>query len=106
MSSDNGIFVLQSPNSLTGNIEYRVAYASAIENINYFQEGTDLFFAMEVVVFGKSHVHTNEINALKEALSMQEKIGLTEYGICMIPKRNYAFSTMSQKDAQEMLKAF
>jgi hypothetical protein len=106
MSSDNGIFVLQSPNSLTNTIEYRVAYAGAIENIDYFEPGSDHYFAMEVLIFGEAQVHTNELYALKEAMQMQEDIGYTEYGICFIPPRAYPFSTMNQKEAKDILKPF
>lgn len=106
MSSDNGIFVLQSPNALTGSLEYRVAYAGAIENIDYFELGSEHYFAMEVLMFGQSKVHTNELFALQEAKQMQEDIGYTEYGICFISKRVHSFSTMSETEAKAILKPF
>ena len=106
MSADNGIFILQSPNILSGTTEYRVAYAGAIENIDYFEPGSQEFFAMEVLIFGHSPIHTNEAFALKEAQEIEEQIGGTEYGVCFIPPRMYPFSNMSEKEAKEVLKPF
>lgn len=104
MSSDNGIYVLSSMPKNATNLEYRVAYASAIDNIAYYPKGTKMYRAMLVSYFGRSKVFCTQKEAWDEALRLNNQIGYTEYGICEIPFLYDIFPDISEKEAEELLK--
>jgi hypothetical protein len=83
MSSDNGVYVLETLGS-----EFRVAYAQSIDNI-YGEFNDDTLHwngDMDVMIdyFGNSIVYNN----LMEAIDFAEKIAYNheylEYGVCVI----------------------
>lgn len=120
MSADNGIYVLQTPVSETiSNLltegtrgfelfEYRVIHAQAIENVNYYKEGTLLREAEVVNYFGKAEVLTNREQALIKGHELAREImkdcGILEYGVSEI---NWPtpFPTMTYDEAQAILKS-
>lgn len=92
MSADNGIYILKSPNFETGYTEYRVTYASAIENIYYRSNYGDFNSEALQEYFGNCNVLDSEIAAFAKAKEINgdlEKEGLyTEYGIQTIKMTN------------------
>ena len=90
MSADNGIYIAKFPDG------YRVAYAMAIENIDYHRAGSKLRKTELKRYFGNSPIFENQEEAEKYAFdlyhAMEEeeiKYGLfgyfvLEYGICHI----------------------
>lgn len=86
MSADNGIYILESDGP-----EYRVAYACAIENINWnpiTKSDSDInYFNDEELqkYFGKCEVFTKKKLAMEEAYSLGRQFPpYLEYGICRI----------------------
>jgi hypothetical protein len=102
MSADNGIYVFVSPTS-TGR-EYRVAHAQAIDNIDYFEEGTPECEAMEVVYFGSAKICKSHNEAMEEAINELKKVPFTEYGISFLPESKRSFPTMSLEEANFLLR--
>lgn len=106
MSADNGIYILKTKRTAleepkgvwTNNVEnfvYRVAYASAIDNFDYYanKQLYNLGAYMQSV-WGTSAVYTNEVDALEEASSLFEKFekhDQLEYGISMIDASELIF---------------
>jgi hypothetical protein len=89
MSADNGVYILE-----TKGPEYRVAYASAIDNLTW--AGDDSFdgdWNKKSVrdYFGESKVYTNLDEAYNEAHMLHDNWSWTEYGICILPYGNKEF---------------
>lgn len=103
MSADNGIYILVSPKENSKDFEYRIAYAFAIDNINYYPEESVEHEAMEVVYFGASKVYHNKEKALATAVRF-ENGRYTEYGICLLPERTKPFSKMTVEEAKILTK--
>ena len=90
MSADNGIYILESP-SIDGK-EYRVAYAMAIDNINYNNgkavraDGQiySIGDCYKILIFSKSKIYPAKHLAKLEASIEAKKWPHTEYGICVI----------------------
>lgn len=99
MSADNGIYILVSPKEKSKDFEYRIAYALAIDNINFYPVESKEYAAMEVVYFGKSKVYSTREKALSTAFNF-ENGRYTEYGVCLLPVRPKPFSKMSLEDAK------
>lgn len=88
MSSDNGIYILKSKDG------YRVVHTQAIENIYWWNvENPDTrkwkkkskINPIELKeYFGESKVFKTENEVLKEAIQLQKKYEMVEYGICYI----------------------
>jgi hypothetical protein len=86
MSMDNGIYILLTETE--GGPEYRVAYATAIDNIygewnadraKYVGDLTSI-----VSTFSESEVFYTLNEALDKAEEIENDIGYTEDGICVI----------------------
>ena len=80
MSADNGIYIVKFPEG------YRVAYAQAIENIDYFPEGSKKRKKELKSYFGQSKVYKTIDEAMKKAMKiyneiMHEDCPIIEYGI-------------------------
>ena len=78
MSADNGIYIAKFPEG------YRVAYGAAIENIDYYDEGTKKHKAELKNYFGDSKVYISEARAWKQARKLYKEWGYTEYGVCYV----------------------
>lgn len=103
MSADNGIYVLESPTK--NGSQYRVAHCSAIENMDYFEQGTVQAKAMLVHYFGNSEVYISAHEVMKAALKLHNEVKYTEYGIRCLAIRLEAFPSMSVEEAENVLKA-
>lgn len=82
MSSDNGIYILQ-----TKGPEFRIVHAAAIDNIYKFNEETghwDCDPEMILSYFGESQVYTNLEEAWDKANLMAEDYAYLEDGVCLI----------------------
>lgn len=96
MSSDNGIYILESrgPNY---QLEYRVIHAQAIENIYYgAAPGDDNPVDAEVKrYFDKAIVHDNKVRAWKEAMEKEQAIFNNamplEYGISFLRHPQWSY---------------
>lgn len=82
MSADNGFYVAQFPDG------YRWCYCQAIENCDFFPEGSKERKAMLKDYFGQSPVFDTERDAAIAAVdAMQEDAadgGWTEYGLVLL----------------------
>ena len=90
MSADNGIYIAKFPDG------YRVCYAQAIENIDFYSPNTKSRKEELKEYFGESPVFEKKEDAEKYAFEMyhkmkeeEEKYGLfgyfiLEYGICHV----------------------
>lgn len=86
MSADNGIYILRSPISdiHTGEYEYRVAHAMAIENITYRPDRGDFNTLAIKQYFAKCQIFRDRTEALVEADRSAQKCMILEYGIQFI----------------------
>lgn len=75
MSADNGIYIAKFPDG------YRVIYAQAIENISYFDKGTEEYNIVLQNYFGHSELFHTELGAYEKARNVQGEYEWTEYGI-------------------------
>ena len=86
MSMDNGIYVLLTETE--GGPEYRVAYATAIDNIygEWNAETAKYNGNLNVITstFSESEVFHTLNEALDKAEEIENDIGYTEDGICVI----------------------
>lgn len=79
MSADNGIYIAKFPDG------YRVCYGMAIENIDYYPEGSKERKKELKEHFGKSKLFKKEEDAWIEAHKMEKKWNdYLEYGVCNI----------------------
>ena len=94
MSADNGIYVLQTCKAVScGDIEYeyRIAYAMAIDNFDYYEKtSTKKLKEYMVDVWGNSKVYDNRRDALQAAHELADRYLILEYGVRVI-KTNYIF---------------
>ena len=89
MSADNGIYIAKFPDG------YRVAYAQAIENIDYYPAGSKKRKKTLKQYFGRSPIFKKYKKARKYASRLYHKmekderyemfrVFILEYGICYI----------------------
>jgi len=89
MSADNGIYIAKFPDG------YRITYAQAIENVDYFPEGSKKRKKELKSYFGESEIYKTEQDAFNAALELSAKMEedeeengmgffVLEYGICYI----------------------
>lgn len=78
MSADNGFYVAKFPDG------FRWCYGSAIDNLDYYDEGTMDRKKMLKRYFGKSPVYNTEREALNDAYDAMKEYGWTEYGLCLL----------------------
>jgi hypothetical protein len=109
MSADNGIYILSSPVTAgTKVFEFRVAECQAIENLDYFEQGDERAKAFEVLLFGRSQVFDKENDAILYAHMLEKEIGtrefsVLEYGVSILPPREFPFPLISKEKANEIL---
>lgn len=94
MSADNGIYILPSPKD--GKIEFRVAHAQAIENIDY-----DPLY--EVLLFKNAPVFQTYKEAIVYADKLAEDYDFLEYGIGVLDERKSPFLHLTEKEAMNQL---
>jgi len=89
MSADNGIYIAKFPDG------YRITCAQAIENVDYFPEGSKKRKKELKSYFGESEIYKTEQDAFNAALELSAKMEedeeengmgffVLEYGICYI----------------------
>jgi hypothetical protein len=78
MSADNGIYIVEFPDG------FRVAHCQAIENIDYYPEGSKERKEMLKSYFGKSKVYKKFKKANKKAWKMAQDYTILEYGIAFL----------------------
>lgn len=84
MSADNGIYIAKFPDG------YRVAHAQAIEDVDYYPEGSTERKGVLKLIFGKSEVYATLEEARTEAYKKEAEIldddfcPILEYGVCEI----------------------
>lgn len=87
MSADNGVYIAK------WNDGFRVVHAQAIENIDYFPEGSERWKQEQINYFGKSPVFKEKSEAILYAHELADKIladdwcPVLEYGVCYIGYR-------------------
>lgn len=104
MSSDNGIYIRPYPNG-----EYRVAYAMAIENIDWYKKNASVEVqeAFEVDIFHASPVFKSENEAAEFAFEMEKQIGYTEYSVCDICEADFNYpENLTYAEATDILRTF
>lgn len=105
ISADNGIFILPSPTK-DGEKEYRIAYASAIDNIDFVGPGYDNL-AYEKDIFGKSKVYKtlnkawNAASELEKQYENKSDFFYLEYGVCLLPERDHPFPSKNMSYKHE-----
>lgn len=85
MSADNGIYIAKFPDG------YRVAHAAAIDNLDYYPEGSEERKQVLKDYFGDAKVFQTHEEAYSEAKRIEkewvkddEDFCFLEYGICTI----------------------
>lgn len=84
MSADNGIYIVKFPDG------YRVTYAMAIDNIDYFPIGSKERKQELKTYFGDSKIFATLEDAYSEAFKMEKQFRESEdciyleYGICYL----------------------
>jgi hypothetical protein len=81
LSADNGIYIVKFPDG------YRVAHAQAIDNIDYFPEGTEERKEQLKAYFGGSKVYKTKGKAVIQAFKIEEETAFLEYGVRFLGKR-------------------
>jgi len=90
MSADNGIYILVTKSS-DGSSVYRVAYASAIDDLNWYMNSEPYNVGAYLVrTWGESEVYQTETDAMGHALRLSGLVPSTEYGVRFI-KTDYVF---------------
>lgn len=88
MSSDNGIYILETPKG--DKKEYRVKHLLAIDNLDYDSEHHCITLNDSVRIknaremWEGTGVYENKAAALSAASKLLDKIVIVEYGICLI----------------------
>ncbi|EKD89631.1 MAG: hypothetical protein ACD_33C00023G0002 [uncultured bacterium] len=85
MSADNGIYIVKFPDG------FRVAYAQAIEIIDYYLEGSDERKEKLKMYFGNSKVYVEKELAILAAHSLAEQYEYLDYGVRLMPGEFEAF---------------
>ena len=90
ISADNGIYIAEFP-TLDGSREWRVIHAQAIDNLDYYPEGSPEEAREIVEYFGtdRARIFGDSDSAFKAAFEMQDEYGWTEYGVCTLPAFEY-----------------
>lgn len=82
MSADNGVYIAKFPNG------YRISFASAIENIDYYPPNTQDRRDVLKEYFGASEVYPTLDLAVDAAFKIYNKVEsdgfYVEYGVCEI----------------------
>jgi hypothetical protein len=110
MSADNGVYILPSAifknGEPTGELEYRVAHAMAIENIDFPSLEKDY----EWHIFHKSEVFKTRPEAILEAdqiyrsiVDDEEHPSYCEYGIQTLEIRNHEFPQFKEEEVKKRL---
>ncbi|MCB9819885.1 hypothetical protein H6796_01105 [Candidatus Nomurabacteria bacterium] len=76
MSADDGIYILTTKGTEQKPLEYRVAWAQAIENLLDPDTGFSSWYAIDI--FGKSNVHSSLNEALEEAVGLLRDLQLED----------------------------
>lgn len=85
MSADNGVYILKSPVPPdSGEFEYRVTHAMAIDNINYEPDVEGFNTERLKRYFGSCHVFRDKSKALINADEIARECEILEYGIQFI----------------------
>jgi hypothetical protein len=95
MSADNGVYVLKTIRTRRlseigwERVEpypvYRVAHAGAIDNFDYYREREPHNLGAYMLdVWGDSPVFEDKQDAISYAHSVEERLSICEYGVCMI----------------------
>lgn len=85
MSSDNGIYIAQFPDG------FRVIHAQAIDNLNYFEEGTEDWKNEFESYYGNAKVFKIEEEAVLFAHNLAKNYDVLEYGVSSIGYFDYQF---------------
>lgn len=98
MSADNGTYILQ-----TYGPEYRVVHTQAIDNIygTYLEDTNRYLPDPKTIVesFSSSKVFNNIEEAWDFAFDLDEQIGYSEDGVCLISEfQEYAFSDFEEQN--------
>jgi hypothetical protein len=102
LSSDNGCYVRGYKDGT-----FRVAYAMGIDSIDYYEDlgDADCMKAIEVLIFGRSPVFTNEDEAVEYAFKLHDEYGYTEYGVTQLYQCSFDYPLdMSEERANQLLK--
>jgi hypothetical protein len=103
MSADNGVYILPSPifrdGQPTRELEYRVAHAMAIENIEY----PPLEKESEWDIFNKSTIFKSKPAALLEADIIYQKLPICEYGIQTLNTRDHEFPQFTKEEVKKRM---
>lgn len=102
MSADNGIYILKTTRNrrkegaawvqCEPHFVYRAAYASAIDNFEWFKENKPYNLGAYMVdIWGKAEVYETRIAAFLRAKIMAENIEVLEYGISDIDASDMVF---------------
>lgn len=82
MSADNGVYILVSPSKEDSKqLEYRVAYGMAIDNIEYEPDYHGFNKEELKRYFGNCNVFTDDKSARIEAERIHDLYQWTEYGV-------------------------
>ena len=96
ISADNGIYIAEFP-TLDGSREWRVIHAQAIDNLDYYPEGSPEEAREIIEYFGtdSARIFSNLDAALKAAFELEDEIlnddfcPILEYGVCRLPAFEY-----------------
>jgi hypothetical protein len=109
MSADNGVYILPNPVFKNekwedGEIEYRVAHAHAIENIDFPSLEKDY----EWLIFHKSEVFKTRSDAILEAdriylniVDDKEHPSYCEYGMQFLELRDHEFPKLTEDEVKK-----
>jgi hypothetical protein len=90
MSSDNCIGILKTIDSKGSGYEYRVSHILGLDNLNWDDKAKtqtndpDVLIKNAREMWSDCKVHTNEADAVTEAVKQAEDVFFLEYGICTI----------------------
>lgn len=107
MSADNGIYVLKTlargvAGEPSARFEYRVAHASAIDNLYYDVETgehrANFIPEMAYEYFGTAPLFTSEDEAFKYAFEEAKEYSVLEYGVSLLNHENQPFPSNLTSD--------
>jgi len=87
MSADNGFYIAEFDDG------WRWTYAFAIENLEYYKEGTEEYNKEIIKYFGRSKLYHTKEDAFSDAvdaynnLLKKDKFMVVEYGVCILNKK-------------------
>lgn len=100
MSADNGIYIAEFP-TLDDGREWRVCVAAAIENLDYYPEGSPEEAREIVRYYGNVQPLSSLDAACKKAFELQDDYGYTEYGVCRLPAFEYPMEVYRNRACPE-----